>query len=134
MPHNDFLFSPQNPLSKKKIEPHTNIDNWDACFLMCLWHLPNQMKNKFFNVVWHIAFNLTCFSIDFNFFCIHVINALFLVFGFFSIFLMFMILVTFPSLIPKISSIWVAGYIRQPLTHPKFTIFISNFLCNFLKS
>jgi hypothetical protein len=36
----------------------------------------------------------------------------------------------------KISSdqIWVAGYFGQPLTYPDFTIFISDFLCNSLKS
>jgi hypothetical protein len=36
----------------------------------------------------------------------------------------------------KISSdqIWVARYFGQPLTHPDFTIFSSDFLCNSLKS
>jgi hypothetical protein len=29
--------------------------------------------------------------------------------------------------------IWVAGYFGQPLTYPDFTIFSSDFLCNFLK-
>jgi hypothetical protein len=40
------------------------------------------------------------------------------------------------GLSPKISSdqIWVARYFGQPLTYPYFTIFSSDFLCNFLKS